>query len=171
MDKTKKAAFIFRSLYLYILWFLLSGKTEVFYLIIGLITSMAIAGISVASSSGPCPYTRIEEIPALIVRSARYAGWLLWRIILAAWHVTEVVLKPRLDIDPAFIEHKTILKNDLEKVIFANSITLTPGTITADLRGDTLIIHQLDEPSAGDITSFVMEKEIARIIQPGVEKK
>ena len=54
------------------------------------------------------------------------------------------VITPRVRINPAIVEVKTKLKSKLGRLALANSITLTPGTLTADIEGDTLYIHWID---------------------------
>jgi len=156
-------AIFYRLILLFSFWIFLSGKLDAVHLMIGLASAAAVSVLS-------CwPLTRkrhlFEELrlPILIVRAGWYALWLLGRITLAAFHVSRLVLDPKMPISPKFIKHKTLLENDAERVIFANSITLTPGTITADMAGDELTVHQLDDNSAGDIVSQNMEKHIARI--------
>ncbi|NLL58508.1 MAG: Na+/H+ antiporter subunit E [Firmicutes bacterium] len=76
-----------------------------------------------------------------VVRTIRYLFCLLWEIIKANFVVAGIVLNPRLPISPALLIMKINLKRDLTRVLFANSITLTPGTVTLELEGDRLIVH------------------------------
>src|SRR3989338_3754699 len=133
---------------LFCFWLLLSGKFESFYLVTGLLGCTFIAWIHTPAAQPRLPFSRYCILAFGFVC---YALWLTGRIFLAAYHVAIVVLSPKLKIQPGFIKHKTLLKSDLEKVIFANSITLTPGTITVDIDGDYLVVHRLDEESSGDI--------------------
>jgi len=144
-------------------WFFLSGKADAFHLALGFFTALSIALIHRKALAGLSLARTLE----LIARFFRYLTWLMWQIVLAAWHVSCVVLRRDMKLNPKFITHKTILRPDEARVIFANSITLTPGTITADLAGDTLVIHQLDDNSAGGIISHDMEKEIEKIYGAG----
>ena len=66
-------------------------------------------------------------------------------------------------INPQLIRFKVNLKSDISKVTFANSITLTPGTITADIVGDEYIVHALSQPVADDLLSGEMEQRVAHI--------
>jgi multicomponent Na+:H+ antiporter subunit E len=63
------------------------------------------------------------------------------------------VLSPSLPIRPGVVEVKTELKSSLGRLILANSITLTPGTLTVDLQGDSILIHWVDIPPGSDIES------------------
>jgi len=158
---------------LFAFWFLLSGKRELFYLAAGFLSALSIAWMSTSTSQtkqgkkkrGPGPVRRTWPLFLLMtpLRGCRYAIWLLGRILRAAVHVALIVVNPKMPLRPKLIRHKTTLKTNIEKVIFANSITLTPGTITGNLEGDTLTIHQLDDNSAADILSGAMEKEIRKI--------
>ncbi len=70
-----------------------------------------------------------------------YLGVLFVEIVKANFDVAYRVLHPKLPIKPGIVTIKTELKQDIAKMILANSITLTPGTFTLDVLGDTLIIH------------------------------
>jgi multicomponent Na+:H+ antiporter subunit E len=66
-------------------------------------------------------------------------------------------------INPQLIKFKVNLKSDISKVTFGNSITLTPGTITADIQGDEFHVHALSQPVADDLLSGEMEQRVAHI--------
>ncbi|MBU1077029.1 MAG: Na+/H+ antiporter subunit E [Spirochaetes bacterium] len=70
-----------------------------------------------------------------------YIPIFLWECIKANFDVAYRVIHPRLLINPGIVKVKTKIKTDIGKVILANSITMTPGTLTIDLIGDTLYIH------------------------------
>jgi len=76
-----------------------------------------------------------------ILYSIAYLGILLVEIIKANFDVAYRVLHPKLPIRPGIVMIKTELKQDIAKMILANSITLTPGTFTLDVLGDTFLIH------------------------------
>lgn len=77
-----------------------------------------------------------------------YWVWLMGEIIKANWRVIRACLKADLDINPALVKVKTRCKSDLAKTTFANSITLTPGTVTLSVDGDKLLVHALYEDDA-----------------------
>ena len=149
-----------KTVILFLFWMLLSGIFDAFHLSLGLITSLAVAWLTREETR-----LNIGEVPGLILRSLFYVSWLLSRIILAAWHVTKIILDPSLPIAPQFRKHKTSLKGDDAKMVFSNSITLTPGTITADIKGSDMVIHEIDKDSYGDIQSGDMEKQIEKIFK------
>ncbi|MBN1687596.1 MAG: Na+/H+ antiporter subunit E [Candidatus Omnitrophica bacterium] len=154
-----------RVVVLFFFWVLLSGKLDASHLGIGLLCSLVIALVSFPNPQETEKDFSPRDIPGYFFRGCRYAFWLLTRIILAAIHVTKLILDPKMPIHPEVIRHETILSNDNAKVIFANSITLTPGTITADFKGKDMAIHRLDKESSGDIDSRHMEHQIQRIFK------
>lgn len=80
--------------------------------------------------------------------SLLYITVLIKEIIKSNFHVAKIVLSPKLDISTTIVTIDTKLKSDFNKTILANSITLTPGTLTLDMTEDKLIIHCLDMKTA-----------------------
>jgi len=68
-----------------------------------------------------------------------------------------------MPIDPQMIKFKTKLKKDISLTAFANSITLTPGTITADIREEEFYVHALSKKVADDLLSGEMENKVAHV--------
>jgi len=139
--------------------------------VIGGLSSAAIACLVPPAAWTSQPVKYFFLLPLIVIRVILYGIWLLIRIFLAAFHVSKLILHPQMPINPQFIKHQTLLDHDTDKVIFANSITLTPGTITADISGNELTIHQLDEASAEDIRTGAMEKQIFGIFFSRKKKK
>ena len=96
-----------------------------------------------------------------------YLPWLLYQIILANLHVSYLVFHPRMMelIDPHIIKFKSKLNDDIALVTFANSITLTPGTITVSLSQDGHFrVHAIDRKSAEGFPGE-MEERIAKTFE------
>ena len=72
-----------------------------------------------------------------------YLPWLLKEILIANINVAKVILSPKLPISPIMVVFGSTQKTDLRRVLYANSITLTPRTITTGVEGDQLEIHAL----------------------------
>jgi len=88
------------------------------------------------------PYARLPQLIS-------YWGWLIVEIFKANWVVIKACLRSTLDIDPALVKVKTGCESDLARTVFANSITLTPGTVSVEVEGDKILVHALYEDSAG----------------------
>ena len=158
---------------LFLFWAFLSGKWDVSHLLFGFFSALLIAktGLGTAGSSkeNKTYSLSITQLPGIFLRALLYSLWLLKSIFFAALHVSKIILSPQMPMAPKLIRHKTVLRNPAEQVIFANSITLTPGTITVDLGENELLIHELDEASAGDIVNGAMEAEIKKIMGPAAK--
>lgn len=77
-----------------------------------------------------------------------YMGWLILEIGKANVMVVREALKPEIKLAPKMIRVDAPQPSDLTRTIFANSVTLTPGTVTVDVREDCLLIHALSEDFA-----------------------
>ncbi|MEM6626539.1 MAG: Na+/H+ antiporter subunit E [Pseudomonadota bacterium] len=78
-----------------------------------------------------------------------YWVWLMGEIIKANALVIRAIVQSEPDISPAMVKVRTTCRSDLARTIFANSITLTPGTVTVDVDGDMMLVHALIEETAG----------------------
>jgi multicomponent Na+:H+ antiporter subunit E len=95
-----------------------------------------------------------------------YIGWELWQIVLANIHVASLALSPRLNqvIDPKIIRFKTVLKKDRSLVTFANSITLTPGTITLLIEEGEYYVHAISKKVAEGLPGE-MERKVHHVFE------
>ena len=91
-----------------------------------------------------------------------YLPWLLWEILKANLTVIRACLRANLDISPALVRVRTTCRSDLARVTFANSITLTPGTVTVEVEGDKLLVHALYESEAGPGAFDELDRRSAR---------
>lgn len=102
----------------------------------------------------------IEHDPTLFSwRLPLYWAWLVWQIVLANLHLARRVLAPQ-NISPQIIRVPVKHRSMAARVTYANSITLTPGTVTLDLGEKELLIHALDADSADDISSGRMADHV-----------
>ena len=152
-----------KFLLLFSFWFLLSGNTDGLHLSLGLISVSLVLMLTFTRENSHSGLAQLMKRCRRFGRLFIYIPWLCYKILTAALHVSYLILHPALPINPSFFKHPSILKNDRNKVIFANSVTLTPGTITADIEGDIFYIHQLDDDSAGDIRNHSMEEMVVKM--------
>lgn len=97
------------------------------------------------------------------IRPYLYAPWLIKEIIVANIDVARRVLSPSLPINPKVFFVKTQQKTDVGRVIFANSITLTPGTVSIDVQGNSIEVHALTGGMADEDQTDEMNRRVARI--------
>ncbi len=86
----------------------------------------------------------------------RYFVFLLLEIVKANFVVALIVLSPKMNISPGLIVLKITLEKDLPRAAYANSITITPGTITVDLDGDRMLVHGMTREHAFGVRSWYM---------------
>ena len=131
--------YILLSLSLFLFWLLLSGRSEGLLLGFGAFSSLLVTYV--------CWRMDREDRYAFPVafgwRAILYTGWLVGEIFKANVSVARVILHPKLPISPIIVPFKAKMVSDLCRFIYANSITLTPGTITTGTQGDVLRIHAL----------------------------
>lgn len=88
---------------------------------------------------------------------------LIWQIVLANIQIAKVVLSPSLPIQPGIVTFDPGLKSDFSKAILANSITLTPGTLTIDVEGSTFTVHALTLAAAQDVVEWPLIAWLRRL--------
>lgn len=97
-------------------------------------------------------------------RLAGYVAWLAWEIVKANLDVARRILSPGTPpISPRIIRVKASQESELAQVIYANSITLTPGTISIDVEGGEILVHALHEDAASGVEAGEMDRRCARL--------
>ena len=152
--------FFLTFIIMFVVWIFLSGKFDSFHLSLGLISC---AIVSYLSADLLFPSSVTKGLFGQWLRFIKYIPWLLIQIVKASLHVTYLVFHPRMMdlIDPRIIKFQSKLTSDLALVTFANSITLTPGTITVYVSVDgDFKVHSIDKAS-GDPLPGEMEARIS----------
>ena len=144
------------------LWLLLSGIYKP--LVIGFGVASALLAVYVARRMD-----KADEYPVSLgmrpIKFAIYFIWLLGEIAKATWTVTKVIMSPEVKTRQHLFSVKHSQKTDVGQVVFANSITLTPGTITVETEPDRLLVHALtfspdDMKALRDMDRRVSETEV-----------
>lgn len=153
------------------IWVILSGNLDAVHLGMGVICCLFVTIISgdlmfLEDKKGSL--LRLQQTWSLLV----YIPWLLWEIVLANIHVLKLAVLPKgiTLVQPRIVRYKTYLKSQSSRFIFANSITLTPGTVTLKMEDDVLYVHAISEEAANSIGGS-MEKKIAQIYGELEEKE
>jgi multicomponent Na+:H+ antiporter subunit E len=150
------------TLVLFGVWLLWSGHTDVLLVTLGALSTVAVIAIAVRMRIVDAEGTPL----GLPLRAMRFLPWLLWQIVKANVDVARRILTPRLPIRPTVIRIKTGQRRDLGRVIYANSITLTPGTVSIDLQGDEILVHALTREAADDLRSGEMDRKVCEFEGP-----
>ncbi|MBU1276338.1 MAG: Na+/H+ antiporter subunit E [Proteobacteria bacterium] len=155
-------AFLFVFPTLMALWVVLSGRFDAFHLILGVISCALVSFLSGDLLFPHAPHPR--QTFRLWWRFPLYVPWLLYQIFLANLHLLYLTFHPRMLqlIDPHMVRFRSTLKSEMALLTFANSITLTPGTITVRVSPDgDFVVHAIDRFS-GEALPGEMEKRVAR---------
>ena len=144
------------TLVLFVVWIILSGKFDTFHLGVGLVTAQIVSRLTQRLVALPPRIGALDHAPTtgvVWVRVVLYIPWLAWQVILSSIHIATVVLHPRLPIAPRIFRISGGLPHTLARLTLANSITLTPGTVTVDVQDDKFVVHALTEASAESLTA------------------
>ena len=102
----------------------------------------------------------------ILGHAALYAPWLAWAIVKANMDVTRRILSPSMPISPTLVEVPATQHNQLGQVIFANSITLTPGTVSVDVEDGIITVHALTREAADELATGEMDRRVTRLEGP-----
>lgn len=144
---------------LYCLWLALSG----YYL--ALLLSLGVLSVVLASAIAlRMEIVDHETYPVRLTWGViSYWGWLFWQVAKANVDVTRIILSPSLPIGPTVVRVKASQRTKLGLVTYANSITLTPGTVSLDVNDDTIEVHALTEEAAREVEAGAMDRRVSEI--------
>ena len=158
-DRELKMHYLLVAITLYLFWLLLSGHFTLFFLVLG--------GLSVALVVWLLRrMDRTDGRPITLHPSLGlfgYAGWLLKCVVQSNIDVATRIWDPALPIRPSWGRLDTKVSSSLEKTLYANSITLTPGTLTTDVRDDHFLVHSLTQEGIAELREGEMERRIRRL--------
>ena len=148
-----KALLLF--VFYFVIWLLLSGHYDPLLLTLG-----GLSCITCLYVTWKAKFIDEEGLPLhLLIRLPIYTLWLFKEIIKANIDTAKIIIFNNPD--PQNFRVKSSQKTEAGKVTYANSITLTPGTVTTVLDGDILEVHALSSDMADDVKSGVMDKKVS----------
>lgn len=158
--KTEITRFAATFIILFGFWLLLSGHYDLFHISIGLLCCGLVShGTHDLLFANP----RAGDMRVIVKRFIAYIPWLFYQIILSNMHVARLALGSGDLIDPKIVKFKTKLESDISMVTLANSITLTPGTITVDIRDGVYYVHGVSKQVLEDVMTGEMEDRVAHV--------
>ena len=145
------------GIFLGILWLLLSGHFSLLLLGIGMLSIVLVVYLAlrmdVVDHEGQPVHLRLRA-------TLGYWAWLLKAIIISNIDVCKRILSPSMPISPTRVSIKGLQETDLARVIFANSITLTPGTVSMSVDDGVIDVHSLTREGAADLEAGEMNRRI-----------
>lgn len=152
---------------LYFIWIAITGSLNYQELFLGVVITLLIAWLTLPRLQW---LNDVKLTPTLPLDLLRFFWIFIGALLKANIDMARRVLSPQLPINPAIVEIQTGLRSPLGKLLLANSITLTPGTLTVDVINDRLQVHWIDQAPGADLQSATraiaepFEKYLQRIL-------
>lgn len=140
-------------------WVLLSGYFTPFLLTAGAASAFAVVWLSHRMGL-------LETARPGLKRGVGFVGygiWLLAEVVRSSWAVTRLIVDPRLPISPTLARFRPSQRTEIGLVIHANSITLTPGTITIEAEPGHFVVHGITRDSAAGVLDSEMDRRVAAL--------
>ena len=156
MTLKKRNGAILLTFLLFIFWMIIASTISWIELVFGFFASLMIVlySLDMVFTVDDSTAIRPKTLKALFVLILT----LLWEIFIANFHVAKIVLSRKMPIDPGFATIRNPLKKDLNKALYGNAITMTPGTLTVDMKDDEIIVHGLEMHLIHNIEGSRLEK-------------
>lgn len=159
MKKNKPNSFYLIAMIIF--WLILTESLDIQMLITGIIICILVFYINMDILEINFGYSFKNKKKILYL--FQYLMLLCKEIVFANFHVAKIVLSPKLRITPSIITFDTRLEKPLSRTILANSITLTPGTLTVKMEGKSLIVHCLMDEYVEDVAHSKFEDLLLKV--------
>ena len=145
----------------FLVWVIFNGRLTLEIAVFGIAVSIAVFAFA-------CKYMdyslqREKRLYRKLPQYARYVLVLIREIVSANLVVCRLILTRKETVEPVLVRIHTDLKTETAKVILANSITLTPGTITVSMTGQELLVHCLDKSLSEGMEDSVFVKLLQKL--------
>jgi len=149
---------------LLLFWLMLNGTLAVDSLLIGILVSFSITFLF---CSGLSFFTEFRATPQAFLAGFLYYAYFFKELVKSNFKLAAIVLSPSLPIKPGIVKVRTRLKTKMGRLMLANSITLTPRTLTVELDGEWIYVHwvtvestDIDEATKRIVTGFESYLEV-----------
>jgi multicomponent Na+:H+ antiporter subunit E len=161
---TNTVSFLVVFALLLVFWVLLNGSLAVDVLVVGIIAALIIAFLFRANLA---VITEFRGTPRAFAATGRYVIYFLKELVKSNLRLASIVLSPALPLNPGIVKTRTRLKSRMGRLMLANSITLTPGTLSVELDGEWLYVHwvtvesaDIDAATASIVAGFEQHLEV-----------
>ena len=152
------------TIFSFVIWFLLvwpfdpvSGKLDLQSVIAGAVVAIFVGLLFGDRIARKLPLSRVfARIFWLLV----YIPMFLWYVVIANLDVVYRVVHPEMPIHPGIVKVRTNLKSPAGRTMLANSITLTPGTVSIGVRGSYITVHAIAEEGADGLQEGEMDRRV-----------
>lgn len=155
-------------IFYFLVWVIFNGQITLEITVFGLVVAAAVYAFT-------CKFLDWSPSKDLVlIRKSglliQYTGLLIWEIIKANMAMIRMTVAPNIEPDPVIVRIRTKLQSKTARVLLANSITLTPGTITVSLEEDELMVHCLDRSFSEGLQDSSFERALLKL-EKGGEKQ
>ncbi|MGF1447558.1 MAG: Na+/H+ antiporter subunit E [Pikeienuella sp.] len=149
---------------LFSFWLLLSGNYKAWLVISGCLATVAVVAFSVQKRLIDREGFPMEALP----RGLIYWPWLLWQVVLSGLTVARIIVDPRLPISPTLVRVSAAQASAVGLVTYANSITLTPGTLSVEVNEQekAIWVHAITAEGAAELAEDPMNDRVAWMEAP-----
>ena len=142
-----------------LLWAAWSGKTTPLLIAFGIASCAAVV---LLMRRGRRIATITDRYP-LGARPLLFAPWLVWQVVLSNLRVARIILTPALPVSPRLVLVPAGQRTSAATALHANGITLTPGTVSLDVRDGAILVHALTEAGARDVATGAMGRRVSAL--------
>jgi multicomponent Na+:H+ antiporter subunit E len=162
MTKTKNTPTFWATVgVLFIFWILITGRLHWQHLLVGALCSYGITAFNRDLLLDPSERPLYHR--NTLVKWISYFTILVIAVFKSNIDVAKIVLRPKLDISPGFVRFRTKVEKPVNRVILANSITLTPGTLSVEMEDDYYVVHAITRGHAEDVATWDMMDKLTEI--------
>ena len=143
------------------IWLLLSGMLKTLLLVLGALSVVLVVWLDHRMHAPRRLNVRLKPLETL-----HYLVWLAWQIVLSAVDVSKRIISPDLPISPTLVRVPASQRSAMGQTMFANSITLTPGTLSVDLEREgqaEILVHALTVEGARDLLDLEMSNRVSAL--------
>jgi multicomponent Na+:H+ antiporter subunit E len=151
--------YIRSALFVAIIWLLLSGHYTTLILSLGVLSVLTVTWFVWRMDRADGELAVLPMRPRLLY----YLLWLMWQVVLSNIDLVRRIWDPSLPIRPTWQRLDIRVTSPLAKMLYANSITLTPGTLTTNVREDHFMVHSLTSDGIEELRKGDMERQIQRL--------
>lgn len=141
---------------LLVFWLLLSGHYTVFLISLGVASTLGVTALAVRMGVADAEGHPVHLVPAAFT----YWPWLATQIFTSALRVARIIVDPAMPISPTLVRVHGSQRGALGITTYANSITLTPGTVSVELDRHDILVHALERVGADEIEQRVMDEHV-----------
>lgn len=152
------------TVFLFALWIIFTGDFVRTDMVLGAVAAVLFARMSLYLLGGRLDPNLTWKVG---IRLPVFAVLLLWEILKASWDVFIRVIRPSLPISPRIVDFQSYLESDIARTALANSITLTPGTVTIEITGDRFFVHCLAAEHQEGLLGGRLERMVAWLFSEG----